>query len=322
MGLPNVIRMLETIGQYSCVGLLLVATVGMAGRPSIEDGGKIQVVTSIPDLADLTRRIGGDLVAVESLAKGMEDPHGVPIKPSFLPKLNRADVLVVMGLSNEHAWLNALVQTARNPNILPGNPGLIDCSSYITPKQIPPTLSRREGDLHPQGNPHYNLDPLNTIPMAKAIAEGLARIYPAGEPTFAANFKQFEQHMTAQIQRWEKAARSLRGVKFVSYHQDTIYFAERFGLVETGHIEIRPGIEPTQHHLTQLVDIMKKQHVRLILREPHFGDRLPNWVAQQTGGRVAKFLIMVGGNPGVTTYEKLIDFNLQSIQEVLQQESS
>ena len=318
----NVIKTLWAIGRHSCVGLtiglLMVASLGMAGRPGIHEGGTIRIVTSIPDLADLTSRIGGELVSVESLAKGLEDPHGVPIKPSFLPKLNRADVLVVMGLANEHAWLNALVDTARNPNILPGNPGLIDCSVYIQPKQIPTTLSRREGDLHPLGNPHYNLDPLNTILMAQAIAEGLSRVYPAGQSVFEANFKVFQAAITKRTIEWQKLAKSLRGLKFVSYHQDTIYFADRFGLIETGQIEIRPGIEPTQRHLVELVEIMKKEDVKLVLREPYFSDQLPNWLAQQTGAVVAKFLIMVGGNPKVKTYEDLIDFNLRSIQQAIQ----
>ncbi len=113
-------------------------------------------------------------------------------------------------------------------------------------------------------------------------------------------------------------AEPLRGLKFVSYHQDTIYFAERFGLEEVAQIEIRPGIEPTQGHLVWLVDRMKEQKVKLVLREPHFGEQLPNWVAEQTGATVAKFLIMVGGNPDVKTYEDLIEFNLHSILQAVQ----
>jgi ABC-type Zn uptake system ZnuABC Zn-binding protein ZnuA len=299
------------------LALLLLASLGMAERPPIGEGGKIQVVTSIPDLADFTTRIGGELVSVESLAKGVEDPHGVPIKPSFVPKLNRAHVLVVMGLQNEHAWLPALVEVARNPNILPGNPGYIDCSVKITPKQVPRALLRREGDLHPLGNPHFNLDPVNAKLMAETIAEGLSRVHPPGRTVFESNLQAFKKHLDERLEAWRQMAEPLRGVKFVSYHQDTIYFAERFGLQEIGQIEIRPGIEPTQAHLVWLVDRMKKQGVPLVLREPHFGEQLPNWVAEQTGAGVAKFLIMVGGNPRVKKYEDLIEFNLQSIADAL-----
>ena len=302
--------------------LLLPALLGMSGRPSVDEGGKIRVVTSIPDLADFTSRIGGDLVSVESLAKGMEDPHGVPVKPSFVPKLNRAHVLVVLGLQAEHSWLPALIDVSRNPDILPGNPGFIDCSMKIKPKQIPRSLLRREGDVHPLGNPHFNLDPVYAKVMAETIAEGLARVYPAGEPVFRANLKQFHAHMDEQLVQWQQLAEPLRGLKFVSYHQDTIYFAERFGLEEVGQIEIRPGIEPTQGHLVWLVDRMKERNVKLILREPHYGEQLPNWVAEQTGATVAKFLIMVGGNPEVDTYEDLIEFNLRSILEAVERRAA
>ena len=298
--------------------MLSVGLLGMSGRPSGEEGEKIQVVTSIPDLADFTERIGGDLVSVESLAKGREDPHGIPIKPSFVPKLNRAQVLVVLGLRAEHSWLPALVDVARNPAILPGNPGYIDCSMNIQPKQIPPSLLRREGDVHPLGNPHFNLDPVYAILMLETIAEGLSRAYPLGKPVFQANLKTVKAHLLDRLEQWKIMAAPLQGLRFVSYHQDTIYFAERFGMQEVGQIEIRPGIEPTQGHLGWLVNRMKEQQVTLVLREPHFGEQLPNWVAAQTGAHVAKFLIMVGGNPGVDTYEDLIEFNLRSILATVQ----
>ncbi|GJL64470.1 MAG: adhesin [Nitrospirales bacterium] len=317
----NNTRMKDALGSFARITLmvsLVLVNLGMAERPPIDQGGRLQIVTSIPDLADLTSKIGGEHVNVESLAKGLEDPHGVPVKPSFLPKLNQADVLVVMGLQNEHSWLAALIDVARNPNILPGNPGYIDSSVHISPKQVPVVLSRREGDLHPQGNPHFNLDPSNAKFMAQAIAEGLARIYPPGHSFFQQNLKRFEQKIDEQIQKWMTLAAPLQGVPFVSYHQDTIYFAERFGMKEVGHIEIRPGIEPTQRHLVKLVETMKAGNVQLILREPYFSDQLPNWVAEQTGAQVAKFLIMVGGSPEVQTYEDLIEFNLQSILDAMQ----
>ncbi len=292
---------------------MILANLGMAERPPVEEGGRLQIVTSIPDLADLASRIGGQLVSVQSLAKGREDPHGVPIKPSFLPKLNQADVLVVMGLQHEHAWLIALIDVARNPKILPGNLGYIDSSVKSTPKQVPEILSRREGDLHPLGNPHFNLDPVNAKLMAQAIAEGLARVYPTGQPVFQENLNRFEREIDEQLERWMILAAPLKGLPFVSYHQDTIYFAERFGLQEAGHIEIRPGVEPTQRHLVKLVEKMKDENIQLVLREPYFSDQLPNWLAEQTGARVAKFLVMVGGSPEVKTYEDLITFNLQSL---------
>ena len=138
-------------------GLVLAAAFLAAGTAYSED--KIYVVTTLPDLADITARIGGDLVTVESLAKGIEDPHGIPMKPSFVPKLNRAQVVVLMGLEYEHSWLPGLLFEARNQKILKGQSGYIDVSVRVTPKEVPTDLSRAKGELHPFGNPHFNLDP-------------------------------------------------------------------------------------------------------------------------------------------------------------------
>ncbi|MGH7254519.1 MAG: metal ABC transporter substrate-binding protein, partial [Nitrospirales bacterium] len=313
-------RMLKKASSFllALVAVCCLLNLGMAGRPPVGQGGKLYVVASIPDLADITARIGGDLVEVESLARGVEDPHGVPIKPSFLPKLNRADLLVVMGMEHEHAWLDALVAEARNPRILPQGHGYVDCSVYITPKQIPVDISRSEGDLHPLGNPHYNLDPENGKLIARAVAESLVRAYPEGRPVFEANLQRFVAALDHRIQDWLRRAAPLRGVKFVSYHQDTIYFAERFGLIEIGQIELKPGIEPTQQHLIQLVRRMKAEHVRLVLREPQYSEKLPRRVAQETGARLVKFPIMVGGAPEIRAYEDLIEYNLQGMLSALQ----
>src|SRR3954470_13280798 len=103
----------------------------LAYTPSVTAADKLRVVATIPDLADITRHIGGDLVDVTSLATGVEDIHAVPMKPSFALLMNRADVLVLVGLDVEHAFLPALLEAARNPKILRDAAGYIDCSVYV-----------------------------------------------------------------------------------------------------------------------------------------------------------------------------------------------
>src|SRR3989454_7416031 len=139
---------------------------------------KLRVVATIPDLADMAKNIGGDLLEIKSLATGVEDIHAVPMKPSFATLLNRADVVILMGLEAEHAFLPALLEAARNPKILRDAPGYIDCSVYITPLEVPTRLDRALGDVHPMGNPHINLDPVAGKSMARAMADGLTRNYP------------------------------------------------------------------------------------------------------------------------------------------------
>jgi zinc/manganese transport system substrate-binding protein len=127
---------------------------------------KIRVVATIPDVADMARHVGGDLIEVTSLATGVEDIHYVPMKPSFVVLLNRADVLLLVGLEGEHAFLPGLLEEARNPKILRDAPGYVDCSIYVTPLEVPPRIDRALGDIHPMGNHHINLDPVRGKAMA------------------------------------------------------------------------------------------------------------------------------------------------------------
>src|SRR5215468_4133474 len=176
---------------------------------------KIQAVATIPDLADIARNIAGDLIEVTSLATGVEDIHAVPMKPSFAVLLNRADVLLLVGLEAEHAFLPGLLEAARNPKILRDAPGYIDCSTYVTPLEVPTRIDRALGDQHPMGNPHYNLDPVAGKDIARAIADGLTRNYPEHEATFKKNLATYLQTLDAAIARWQREATPLRGVKFV-----------------------------------------------------------------------------------------------------------
>src|SRR6266481_8939842 len=148
---------------------------------------KIRIVATIPDLADMARQVGGDLVEVTSLATGVENIHAVPMKPSFVVLLNRADVVVLMGLEAEHAFLPGLLEAAVNPRIRRDAPGYIDCSVYVTPLEVPTRIDRALGDVHPMGNPHFNLDPANGKNIVRAIVDGLSRNYPEYESTFKTN---------------------------------------------------------------------------------------------------------------------------------------
>src|SRR5256714_12965713 len=169
----------HTLVSLSVMLMLLVCFTGA--------DAKLRVVTTIPDLADMARNIGGDLLEIKSLATGVEDIHAVPMKPSFATLLNRADVVLLLGLEAEHAFLPALLEAARNPKILPEAPGYIDCSVYVTPIEAPTRIDRSLGDQHPMGNPHINLDPVLGKAMVRAIADGLSRNFPDDAATFHKN---------------------------------------------------------------------------------------------------------------------------------------
>jgi ABC-type Zn uptake system ZnuABC Zn-binding protein ZnuA len=274
---------------------------------------KIRVVATMPDLADMTRRVGGDLVEVTSLATGVENIHNVPMKPSFAVQLNRADVVVLMGLELEHGFLPALLEASRNPKIQRDTPGYVEASAYVTPLEVPTRLDRSLGDQHPMGNPHINLDPVLGKEMARAIADGLARNYPEHEAEFKKNLAAYLATLDQAIARWEKEAAPLKGKKLVSYHPDFLYFADRFGMEPVGTIEIRPGVDPTPGHITELEDQMRRDRVGLVVRELSYPAGLAQTVAQATGATLVELPTMVGGVPEATDYVTFIDYNLKTM---------
>lgn len=276
----------------------------------------IRVVTTTPELADMTKQIGRDLVIVESLTRGVEFMHTVPIKPSFVPRLNRADILVQMGLDLEVSWLPALLEVANNTKILPGQSGNIDCSTAINVLEVPQTVDRSEGDVHPKGNPHYNLDPQNGKIIARNIAGGLSRNYPQHQAVFEKNLNAYLGELDKAMARWRDMAGPLKGVKIVTYHVEWSYFAHRFDLQQVGMIEVKPGIEPTPNHLVALAQKMQQQKVQLIIYGAQ-SDRFPRQLASRTGASVVRLQSIAGGSPETDTYLKFIDYNLRSLLAAL-----
>jgi zinc/manganese transport system substrate-binding protein len=277
---------------------------------------QIRVVATFPDLADITRQIGKELVSVDSLATGVEDPHGVPMKPSFVPRLNRADVVVLTGLDDEHSWLPALLDVANNPKILLGRPGYIDCSVGIQVLEAPTIVDRSEGDLHPKGNPHYMLDPVDAKIAAQNIATGLSRNFPQHQQAFEKNLKAYLTELDDWIMRWEKMAAPLRGVKYVEYHPEWIYFANRFGLERLGSVELKPGIEPTPNHIVELVQQIKQEKPQLLLYGAQ-NPRVPEKIAAETGIKLLRLYSNAGGRRETDTYIKWIDYTVRTLVQTV-----
>lgn len=269
---------------------------------------QIRVVTTLTDLADITRAIGGSLVSVRSLATGVEDTHGVPMKPSFVPAMNRADLLVLVGFDCEHAFLPALLEASKNPGIQYGRPGYVDCARGITPAEIPKSTDHSEGDVHPYGNPHYMLDPVRVKQAIQTITEALVAKAPDHEAEFKKNRDTYLEKLDAKIAEWTQKLKPLKGTAFVSYHGHWFYFAERFGLVYYGAIELKPGIDPTTRHIEHLVASMKADHVPIVVREPQFPEKVPALIAEQTGAKLLKLPIMPGGVPKTDTYIEMMDY--------------
>jgi zinc/manganese transport system substrate-binding protein len=277
---------------------------------------QIRAVATWPALADITRQIGKELVSVDSLATGVEDPHGVPMKPSFVPRLNRADVLILIGLDDEHSWLPALLEVASNSKILLGRPGYIDCSVGVPVLEAPTRLDRAEGDLHPKGNPHYLLDPVRAKTVAHNIAAGLSRNFPQHQQAFEKNLKAYVAELDGWISRWDKMAGPLRGVKFVEYHPEWIYLADRFGLKRVASIELKPGIEPTPNHIVEVVQQIKQDKAQLLIYGAQ-NPRVPQQIANETGIKIVRLYSGGGNQPETDSYIKWIDYTVRTLVQAV-----
>ncbi|HKB91510.1 MAG TPA: metal ABC transporter substrate-binding protein [Opitutaceae bacterium] len=279
---------------------------------------QIRVVATWPALADITKQVGKELVSVDTLATGVEDPHGVPMKPSFVPRLNRADVLILIGLDDEHAWIPALLEVASNPKILLGGPGYIDCSVGIPVLDAPTRVDRSEGDLHPKGNPHYLLDPVRAKIVAQNIATGLSRNSPQHQQAFEKNLKAYVAELDNWIGRWEKMAAPLRGIKFVEYHPEWIYLADRFGMNRIGSVELKPGIEPTPNHIVELTQQIKQDKARLLIYGSQ-NPRIPQQISNETGIKVLRLYSGGGSGPETDSYIKWIDYTVRTLVQAVSQ---
>jgi zinc/manganese transport system substrate-binding protein len=296
--------------------VLFVALALFCSQTHLVSAQQVRVVATFPDLADITRQIGKEMVSVDSLATGVEDPHGVPVKPSFVPKLNRADVLVLTGLDNEHSWIPPLLEVANNPKILPGRQGYIDCSVGIPVLEVPTRLDRAEGDVHPKGNPHYMLDPVYAKIAAQNISTGLSRNFPEHRDAFEKNLKAYLTELDSWLARWEKMAAPLQGVKYVAYHPEWVYFAHRFGMKRVGSVEIKPGVEPTPNHIVELVQLIRQEKPQLLLYGAQ-NPRLPERIASETGIKVLRLYSNAGGRPETDTYIKWIDYTLRTLVQAV-----
>jgi ABC-type Zn uptake system ZnuABC Zn-binding protein ZnuA len=298
--------------------LAIVLLAALYGWPTPAHAAKIRVVTTMTDMADFTREIGGNLVEVRSLATGVEDTHGVPMKPSFVPIMNRADLLISEGLEMEHFFLPALIEASKNPRIQRDRSGYIDTSQGIVPRDVPKSTEHYAGDVHPYGNPHYVLDPVLAKTAIENIYKALVAFAPEHRAEFTRNRDAYLAKLDAKIAEWEKEAKVLKGVKFVSYHVYWTYFAARFGMDFFGTVELRPGIDPTARHIEELIAGMKAEHVPIVVREPQFPERVPRRIAEQTGATMITLPIMPGGVPQTETYIKMMDYIVRTLVQTIQ----
>jgi zinc/manganese transport system substrate-binding protein len=299
------------------IAILLLAVLAAAGIQLPADAAaKLRVIATIPDLKALTEAVGGDLVEVESLARGNQNPHDLEVRPSLMVKLRRADAVIINGLELDQ-WADAVIRGANNAAVVPGSPGYIDASRGVPVIDVPTTrVDRSMGDVHPLGNPHYTLDPGLAPTVTQSIVEGLARLAPEHRATFERQRQGFVARLEPALGRWQTALAPLKDARIVVYHNNLGYFFKRFGLTQLGTIEDRPGIPPSPAHLARLVREMKEARTRVVIVLESWSDqKLAARVAEETGARVAIINTKLGTFSGPEAYISSVDANVTALAQ-------
>jgi ABC-type Zn uptake system ZnuABC Zn-binding protein ZnuA len=314
----------------------------------------IRVCATIPDLGSLAREVGGDQVSITVFAKGVEDAHFVEPKPSFIKALSQCDLYIQAGMDLEMGWAPVLLQNARNGAVSPGGLGFLDASTVISPIEVPTApVDRSMGDVHPLGNPHYLVDPLNGLRVARLIRDKLIKLRPGQKSYFEERYASFNRRLgealvgaklarTYDIEKlallfergrleaflkgqgeasllggWLGLMLPHYGTKVVDDHNTWPYFARRFGIQVIGHLEPKPGIPPTTSHLRALVERMRVEGVKAVLAAPYYDPRHARFISENTGARVVNLAHQVGGREGTSDYLSMIDYDVRQLAAAL-----
>jgi len=326
------------------------AVLGIALARPVAAQPPLQVFTTLSDLADLAKAVGGDEVAVTAMLKGPEDAHFVEAKPSYIKQLSEADVFISNGMELEVGYVPLLLNNARNGRVLPGNPGYLDASAGINPREVPVgPVDRSMGDVHPLGNPHYLLDPVNGVLVAAAIRDKLISLRPVKKAYFEANFEDFRRKIDVALVGeplakkydaeklavlyehgklesflkqqgdeqllggWLGLLAPFYGTRIVDDHNLWPYLAARFGLRIAGHMEPKPGIPPTTSHLSELVEQMRAQGVKIVVSAPYYDPRHARFISEATGATVVYLAQQVGAREGADDYVAMVNYNVQAL---------
>ncbi|MDD5240986.1 MAG: zinc ABC transporter substrate-binding protein [Sulfuricella sp.] len=270
-----------------------------------------------PEWGALAHELGGDKVDVYNATNAFQDPHHVQAKPSLLARARNADMVVCTGSQLEIGWLPILLRQTGNPKIQPGKPGYFEASGYVRMLEVPSSVDRSLGDVHPGGNPHIQTDPRNIGMVADAMAKRLAEIDPANRAYYQSNYKSFAGRWQAAIVKWEKEAAPLRGMPIVVHHKAFIYLENWLGLNELAALEPKPGVEPSSGHLSEVLAQLQRQPAKAVIRAAYNDGRGSEWLAERAKIPVVVVPFTVGGSERAKDLFGLFDDTVQRLLSAL-----
>lgn len=292
---------------------ILKLLVAMAIAASFPAAATLNVFACEPEWGSLAQELAGDKATVFSATTALQDPHRIEARPSLIARMRSADLVVCSGAELETGWLPLLLTQSGNAKVRPGSPGYFEASQFVARLEIPKTLDRALGDIHPGGNPHIHLNPRNIAKVAEAMAERLSQLDAPNAAEYKARAGAFERRWQTAMQRWEQQAARLKGVPLVVYHKDMSYFVHWLGMRETGSLEPKPGIPPTPAHLGQLLERMKREPARVIVYSAYASPKAAEFLSERAGIPAVMLPYTVGGSDAARDLFGLFDDSINRL---------
>jgi zinc/manganese transport system substrate-binding protein len=286
----------------------LLSVLFTLGLLPLNAAAALQVFSCEPEWGALVTELAGDHAEVFTATTAQQDPHYIQARPSLIARMRRADLVVCSGAELEVGWLPVLMTRAGNPKVKPGTEGYFEAANYVRMLEVPQRLDRSEGDVHPRGNPHIQLDPRNIARIAPALSERLAKLDSANAGDYRRRLEDFTRRWSEAMQRWEAQAAPLRGMPIVVHHASWIYLNHWLGLNQVGTLEPKPGVPPTSVHLAELLEALKATPAKAVIRSPYQDSRASQWLSKHVPGlTMLELPYTVGGNAQASDLFGLFD---------------
>lgn len=273
----------------------------------------LNVFATVPEWGALARELGGDDVTVYTATTALQNVHRIQARPSLIAKYRQADLVVATGADLESGWLPALAEKGNNPRVRPGAPGFFEAFRHVTMLEVPQSVDRSMGDVHPYGNPHIQTDARNLLAVAGPLAERMAQLDPGHAAGYRARHAQFAEKWRAATARWEARAKPLAGVPVVTTHRDSPYLFAWLGLREVATLEPKPGLPPSAGHLEKVLGVLKGQPARMALRAAYQDPKPAQWIAERAGIPVVELPFTVGGAAGADDLYGYFDVTIERL---------
>jgi len=277
----------------------------------------LNVFACEPEWGALVAQLGGDRVEVYTATNGMQDPHQIQARPSLIAHARKADLTVCTGGELEIGWMPMIIRQAANSKIAAGSEGDFQAASYIHLLEVPTRLDRADGDVHAAGNPHIQTDPRNILTVAKALTDRLATVDAPNADWYRSRYSDFSTRWTAALQRWQAQATPLKGIPVAVQHKSWIYMFDWLGLKEVVALEPKPGVPPSSGYLAQVLEEVRRQPVRMVIRAAYEDPRPSAFFSDHDHVPAVVLPFTIGGTDAAKDLFSLYDDTIQSLLKAL-----